>query len=501
MSEIRIWAPRVREMQLELVDSGERVAMSRSADGVFTTPTRSERYMLRADGNSIVDPWAHSVDSVLGPCRRIAHEAFAWTDRGFVAPMLATGIVYELHIGTFTEGGTFDSACERLPDLVELGITHVEIMPVATFSGDRGWGYDGAALFAPHPAYGGPAGLQRFVDRAHALGLAVLLDVVYNHLGPIGNYLEQLGPFFRADRQTPWGAAVNLDGAHCEEVRRYFIDNALHWLRDYHFDGLRLDAIHALEDQSAIPFLEQLGEEVRALGIATSRTRVLIAESDLNDPRVIRSVEAYGYGMDAQWSDDFHHALHVLLTHETTGYYADFAHEPLHALARSLQKGWVYAGQRSHHRSRPHGRPLGDLPLSKILGYAQNHDQVGNRARGERLSQLVSTDELKLAMTLVLTAPFVPMLFAGEEWGASTPFQFFTDHRDEAVAEATGRPRCRRVVGDRNAAQRHRRIARIGQCHRFDLARGRIVYGVKDHQRRTDRKRRRHQPAVFEDFD
>ena len=435
---LRVWAPRADRVEVELLDEGRHVRMLATDRGVFRLPLDQVRgrYQLRLDGEAVPDPWAPDVEGVLGPCRR-DDAAFAWTDARFRAVPLADAIVYELHVGTFTEGGTFDAAIARLPYLAELGVTHLELMPVATFSGERGWGYDGAALFAPHRAYGGPAGLRRLVDAAHHHGLAVLLDVVYNHLGPIGNFLDRLGPFFRADRPTPWGPAVNLDGAGSDEVRRFFIDNALHWLRRYHLDGLRLDAVHALSDASALPFLEELATAVARLGEALGRSLVLVAESDLNDPRLVRAPAHGGFGLDAQWSDDFHHALHVALTGERVGYYADFAEAPITMLGRALTRGWVYGGDRSAYRGHRHGRPLGDLPRTRLLGYAQNHDQIGNRARGERLSQLVGPARLRAAATLVLTAPYVPLLFMGEEWGASTPFLYFTDHRDPAVAAAT----------------------------------------------------------------
>jgi maltooligosyltrehalose trehalohydrolase len=436
---MRIWAPRAHSIELDLLDEGRRHPLSRSPNGVFTDSGRpiAGAYMLSVDGEPMVDPWAAEVDDLLGPCRQVDHATHPWTDAAFAPTPLERSVIYELHIGTFTEAGTFDGAVARLSYLRDLGITHVEIMPVATFSGGRGWGYDGAVLSAPHPAYGGSAGLKRFVDRAHSLGLSVLLDVVYNHLGPIGNCLERLGPFFDERRTTPWGAVVNMDGTDSDEVRRFFIDNALSWLRDYHIDGLRLDAIHAIEDRSATHFLEQLSVAVQVLGQTLGKQLVLIAESDLNDPRTVRTVAAHGHGMDAQWSDDFHHAMHVALTQEASGYYVDFSEQPLRRLAEALTRGFVYQGQYSQFRRRQHGRPLGDVPLSRLIGYAQNHDQVGNRARGERLSQLVRSERLALPMTLLLTGPFIPLLFMGEEWGASTPFLFFTDHQDPEVGRAT----------------------------------------------------------------
>jgi maltooligosyltrehalose trehalohydrolase len=377
-------------------------------------------------------PW--QPNGVHALSRLVDHAAFRWTDTGFNAPPLSEAVLYELHIGTFTPAGTFESAIGKLDHLVALGVTHVQIMPVVQFSGEHGWGYDGVDLFAPHSAYGGPAGLKRLVDACHARGLAVLLDVVYNHLGPTGNYLGKYAPYFSDHYHTPWGPAVNFDGPHSGEVRRFFCDNALMWLRDYHFDGLRLDAVHAIFDMSARPFLEQLGDEVQQLGQQTKRRLVVIAESDLNDPRLIRPRERGGFALDAQWSDDFHHALHTVLTHERNGYYEDFG--TLADLAKALRQAYVYDGRYSVHRNRLHGRPPSELDGHHFLSYAQTHDQVGNRARGERLCHLVSPGLQKIAAALVFTSPFVPMLFQGEEWAASSPFQFFTDHPEPDLAKA-----------------------------------------------------------------
>ena len=302
-------------------------------------------------------------------------------------------------------------------------------MPVAEFPGRRGWGYDGVDLYAPHHEYGGPFGLAALVDACHARGLAVILDVVYNHLGPAGNYLSRFGPYFTDRYATPWGEAVNLDGPGSDEVRRFFIDNALMWVRDYHVDGLRLDAVHAIFDTSAVHFLEQVASEVHELGARLGRAVLVIAESDLNDPRLIRPVAAGGYGLDAAWSDDFHHSLHALLTGESAGYYGDFGR--LDDLAITLTRGYRYAGDYSPFRGRRHGRPNPQLDGKRLLGYLQNHDQVGNRARGERSAALMSPGRLMIGAAVVLTAPFVPLLFAGEEWAASTPFQYFTEHEAE----------------------------------------------------------------------
>ena len=448
MTALTVWAPNAQAVEVELVDSGTRLSMVPGSDGVFCLDAALIRgpYQLRLDGGEpLPDPRAQDVESVHGPCHRVDHAAFKWTDADHRPSPLQGAILYELHVGTFTVEGTFDGAAARLPALKKLGITHVELMPVATFAGSRGWGYDGAALFAPHRSYGGVDGLKRFVDAAHALGLNVLLDVVYNHLGPIGNYLGRFGPYFRQDAQTPWGgASVNLDGPGSAQVRRFILDNALQWLRDYHFDGLRLDAIHALADTAGVHLLAQLKAEAGAA--------LIIAESDLNDPVVVRDRAQGGHGLDAAWSDDLHHALHVALTGDRSGYYADYAGS-LFELGRALEQGFVYQGQTSKFRKRPHGKPLGDVPLQRLLGYAQTHDQVGNDALGRRLHHLAGLSRAKAALALVLMAPFTPMLFMGEEWGASSPFLYFTDHPDAQVARATTEGRTRELVAKGYRAQ------------------------------------------------
>ncbi len=370
--------------------------------------------------------------------RVVDHSAFPWSDAGWQAPPLSSAIFYELHIGTFTPEGTFDAAIGKLDHLVALGVTHVEIMPVNEFPGDRGWGYDGVDLFAPHQAYGGPAGLKRFVQACHARKLAVVLDVVYNHLGPVGNYLGRFGPYFTTRYSTPWGPALNFDDRGSDEVRRFFCDNALMWLRDYHFDGLRLDAVHAILDTSAEPFLEQLKVEVAALEAQLGRRLVLIAESDLNDPRLLWPRERGGFNLDAQWSDDFHHAVHSALTGETTGYYSDFG--SLAQLSKAIQQAFVYDGQFSRFRGRRHGRSPAGLGGDRFVVCLQNHDQIGNRACGERIQQVIGGSRheealrlglLKIGTVILLTAPFPPLLFQGQEWAASTPFLYFTDHDQE----------------------------------------------------------------------
>ena len=442
VTELTVWAPEARRVDVTVRE--RTVPMARSERGwwrVETSIGHADDYTFSLDGGpGRPDPrsgWQPK--GVHGPSRYVEHGEFVWTDATWRTPPLVGAVVYELHVGTFTPEGTFEAAIERLDYLVSLGITAVELLPVNEFSGDRGWGYDGVDLYAPHHAYGGPEGLKRLVDACHAKELAVILDVVYNHLGPSGNYLAEFGPYFTDRYRTPWGDAVNFDDAQSTEVRGFFIDNALMWLRDYHFDGLRVDAVHAMFDRSAVHFLEELTTRVRAYEIEARRSFWVIAESDLNDPRLVRSTEAGGFGMDAQWSDDFHHALHALLTGERNGYYSDFG--TVEQLATSLKGAYVYAGGYSGFRGRNHGRPTTGLPGGRFLGYLQNHDQVGNRAAGDRTSRLAGEGLLAVGAALVLTSPFVPMLFMGEEWGASTPWLYFTDHADAELGAAVGEGR------------------------------------------------------------
>ena len=442
----RVWAPAAHQVQLDL--GGERVAMMRADGGWWivdaprATAGSDYAFVLDRAEPPLPDPRSSSQPyGVHGRSRIVDHSAFNWTDANWSAPALDSAIVYETHVGTFTDAGTFDAAIDRLGHLKNLGVTHVELMPVIEFSGDRGWGYDGVDIFAPHHAYGGPEGLKRLVDACHAHGLAVLLDVVYNHFGPSGNYLPRFGPYLTHRYTTPWGDAINFDERGSDEVRRLFCDNALMWLRDYHFDGLRIDAVHAIVDTSALHFLEQLAIEVALLEQERGRRLVLIAESDLNDPKLVRARELGGYGLSAQWSDDFHHALHTVMTAERAGYYADFG--SIADLAKALQQAWVYDGRYSNYRGRRHGRSPVGLSGHRFLGYAQTHDQIGNRAKGDRSSHLMSTGRLKIAAALILTSPFVPMLFQGEEWGASTPFLYFTGHEEPELACAVSEGRKR----------------------------------------------------------
>ncbi len=379
-------------------------------------------------------------NGVSGLSRVYDHNTFQWTDTAFHPPPLPAAVIYELHIGTFTPRGTLDAAIEKLDHLVELGVTHVELMPVASFEGEYGWGYDGVALFAVHEPYGGPDALKRFVNEAHTRGLAVLLDVVYNHFGPVGNYASKFGPYLTKSHRTLWGGAVNLEEARAHQVRRFFCDNAIMWMRDFHIDGLRLDAVHAFIDRSAVHFLEQLADETAALANVLERRLVLIAESNLNDPRIVTRCESGGLGIDAEWNDDFHHALFAVLDPgPRMGYYIDFG--SLRQLAKSLEKTFVYDGIYSRYRRRSHGRSAAHLSQHRFLGYIQNHDQVGNRAIGDRIAQIAGLDRAKIAAAFVLLGPFVPMLFQGEEWAASSPFQYFADHKDPDMARSVSEGR------------------------------------------------------------
>ncbi|MEW1822260.1 malto-oligosyltrehalose trehalohydrolase [Arthrobacter sp. NPDC080031] len=367
--------------------------------------------------------------------------SYAWNDSDWAGRGLGGAVIYELHLGTFTPEGTLDAAVEKLYYLVELGIDFVELLPVNAFNGPHNWGYDGVLWFAVHEAYGGPEAYQRFVDAAHAAGLGVIQDVVYNHLGPSGNYLPKFGPYLKSGEGNTWGDSVNLDGPGSDDVRQYILDNAAMWLSDFHVDGLRLDAVHALRDERAVHILEDLASLADGIEAETGIPKTLIAESDLNNPRLIYRRDTNGYGLEGQWSDDFHHAVHVNLTGETAGYYADF--DSLGALAKVLEHGFFHDGSYSSFRGRHHGRPIrpGLVHPAALVVCNQNHDQIGNRAAGDRLSSSLSYGRLALAAVLTMTSPFTPMLFMGEEFGASTPWQFFTSHPEEWLAEATAKGR------------------------------------------------------------
>ena len=442
----RIWAPRARRVEVSL--HGRALDVPSRGDGWFTLRTPSDHgdeYTLRLDdGPPRPDPAArwlprgvHEAARVLDPGR------FPWTDDGWSAPPLSAAAVYELHVGTFTDEGTFAAAAARLPALADLGVTHVEVMPVNAFNGDRGWGYDGVAWYAVHEPYGGPSqapvAFARFVDAAHATGLAVVLDVVYNHMGPSGNYLPEFGPYLTDRHTTPWGEAVNLDGPDSDPVRAFIIDSALSWLSDYHVDGLRLDAVHGLVDSSAVHILTQLSAAVEDLQSTTGRAHQLIAESDRADPATIRPREAGGQGLHAQWSDDLHHAIHTAVTAEREGYYIDYAGLP--DVARAYERGFLFDGRYSRYRRRTVGAPLGDLSGHRLVTCVQNHDQVGNRARGDRLTTLADGALVRVAIVLLCASPTTPMLFMGEEYGETRPFRYFTGHPEPELAEAVRRGR------------------------------------------------------------
>ncbi|MGW1974051.1 malto-oligosyltrehalose trehalohydrolase [Streptomyces sp. NPDC001889] len=438
-----VWAPAAGE-RVELWLEGTAHPMAPVAGrpgwwGAEVPAADGARYGFALDGGPVLpDPRARRLpDGPGGPGAVVLPDSFVWR-HDWPGRTLRGAVLYELHIGTYTPEGTLDAAAGCLGDLVDLGVSHIELMPVCPFPGVHGWGYDGVAPWAVHEPYGGPAALRRFVDTAHGHGLGVVLDVVHNHLGPSGNHLPAFGPYLTGTHRTPWGAAVNLDAPGSDEVRAYLLDSALAWLRDYRLDGLRLDAVHALADTRALTFLEELAAAVDALSGELGRPLFLIAESDRCDPRTTAPREAGGTGLHAQWNDDFHHALHTALTGESQGYYEDFARAPLAALAKTLTRGFFHDGTYSSFRGRSHGRRVDvtTTPAHRFLGYAQTHDQIGNRALGDRLSGSLSPGLLACAAALVLTGPFTPMLFMGEEWGAGTPWQYFTDHTDPGLAAA-----------------------------------------------------------------
>jgi maltooligosyltrehalose trehalohydrolase len=441
----RVWAPVAQSVEVHLLTSRARlVPLTRRTRGYHEAviegvePGTLYRYRLdaaleRPDPASRFQP-----EDVHGPSQ-VVDSHFDWDDDAWCGIPLREYILYELHVGTFTPEGTFEAIIPHLPDLKALGITALELMPIAQFPGQRNWGYDGVYPFAVQHSYGGPNGLKRLVQACHRHGLAVVLDVVYNHLGPDGNYLADYGPYFTERYKTPWGGALNFDGPYSDEVRRFFIDNALFWVTEFHIDALRLDAVHAILDYSAQPFLQELGLALHARAEHLNRRIYVIAESALNDTRIIRPRELGGYGLNAQWNDDFHHALRVLLTGDRGGYYQDFGE--LEHLAKAFREGFVYAGDYSAYRRRRHGNSSRNIPAQQFVVFAQNHDQVGNRMFGERLSQLVSMETLKVAASAVLLSPFIPLLFMGEEYGEVAPFQFFVSHLDPQLVEAIRRGR------------------------------------------------------------
>ncbi len=451
MSTPALWSPYASSV--ELVTATGRTPMTRSEDAWWTSEAElghGDRYAFSIDGGDPrPDPRGAALpDGPHGWSAWFDADAFEWTDGSWTGRDLAGSVIYETHVGTFTPEGTLDSAIEKLPHLVDLGVDVVELLPVGSFPGQHNWGYDGVAPYSVHEPYGGPAALQRFVDAAHGHGLAVWLDVVYNHLGPDGNYLGEIGPYFTDRHATPWGQGLNLDGPDSDEIRRWVLDNVQRWLRDFHIDGLRLDAVHELHDESALHVLEEMAREVDELAAATGRSLWLVAESDRNDPRTVTprgdGLAVGGQGLDGQWADDIHHALHVALTGEMQGYYGDFAGPE--ALTKVLGTPFFHDGTYSSFRGRRHGRPVdpATVPGWRFVASLQTHDQVGNRALGDRLSgaQLeLDPGVLACGAAMLLTSPYTPMLFMGEEWGARTPWQFFTDHTNPEIARLTAEGR------------------------------------------------------------
>jgi maltooligosyltrehalose trehalohydrolase len=439
--EFIIWAPFAENISLHLRSQDEKIVSLKKDDkGYWKTKLEDvapgtlytyqiNNKLFRPDPASYYQP-----GDVHGPSGIIDHGSFKWQDAGWNGMALSEMVMYELHIGTFTHEGTFEAVIPRLDELKGFGINAIEIMPVSQFPGERNWGYDGVYPFAVQNSYGGPDGLKRLVDECHRKGIAVILDVVYNHLGPEGNYLRDYGPYFTDRYKTPWGEAVNFDGPHSNEIRSFFIENALYWFEYYHMDALRIDAVHGIFDMSAKHFLMELAETVDNRSRVTGKKHWLIAESDLNNIRLVQPRDKGGYGLDGHWCDDFHHCLHALLTNENDGYYADFG--KTEQMAKSLAEGFVYSGQYSHFRKRNHGNSSKDVPPHHFVVFSQNHDQTGNRMNGERLSSIVSFESQKLAAGLVMLSPYIPLLFMGEEYGETAPFLYFVSHSDKDLNDA-----------------------------------------------------------------
>jgi maltooligosyltrehalose trehalohydrolase len=431
--KVLITSPHERAIPMEQLEHGYHAAVAEGVNAGATYFFDLGMGKKRPDPASRLQP-----QGVHGPSQ-VVESGFEWSDKGWRGIPLSDYIIYEMHTGTFTPEGTFDAAIVHLAELSELGMTAIELMPVAQFPGGRNWGYDGVYPFAVQDSYGGPEALKRFVNACHAHGIAAILDVVYNHLGPEGNYLWDFAPYFTDRYKTPWGPAMNFDGRQSDEVRRFLVENALYWVTEFHFDALRLDAVHAIVDPSALPFLEEMSAAVHARAAELQRKIYVIPESDRNDSRLVKSRDAGGYGMDAQWSDDFHHSLHTLLTGETFGYYRDFGN--LTHLAKAFREGYVYSGDYSEYRQRRHGNSAIELMPEQIVVFAQNHDQIGNRMHGDRLSTLVDFRSLKLAAATVLLSPFVPLIFMGEEYGETAPFPYFISHGDAGLVDATRKGR------------------------------------------------------------
>jgi len=443
MREFAVWAPNPTTVRLDV--DGAVYAMTRGDDGwwratVDAAPDARYGFLLDADPTVLPDPRSPRQPDGVHERSQLWEPTAVWSDGDWAGRSVQGAVIYELHIGTFTPAGTFDAAIDKLDHLVDLGVDFVEVMPVNSFSGTHGWGYDGVLWYSVHEPYGGPDGLVRFVDACHARGLGVLIDAVFNHLGPSGNYLPRFGPYL-SSASNPWGEGINIADACSDEVRRYILDCAVRWMRDFHADGLRLDAVHALVDTTAIHILEELSAETDQLSQQLGRPLSLIAESDLNDPRLITPREDGGYGLTAQWDDDIHHAIHAAVSGERQGYYADFG--SLATLAQTLRHGFFHAATYSSFRGRRHGRPLdtANIPATRLLAYTCTHDQVGNRALGDRPSQNLTFGQLAIKAALVLGSPYTAMLFMGEEWASSRPFQFFSSHPEPELARATAEGR------------------------------------------------------------
>jgi maltooligosyltrehalose trehalohydrolase len=443
--QFRVWAPLLQKVELDILSPRERnISLDKDEWGyhyvIAEDVNPGDKYLYRLDGQKErPDPASRfQPEGVHGPSQ-VVDSRFGWEDDHWSGLPLHDYLMYELHVGAFTAKGTFEAIITHVDELKDLGITAVELMPVAQFPGNRNWGYDGVYPFAVQNSYGGPEGLKRLVNACHGKDLAVVLDVVYNHLGPEGNYLEDFGPYFTDRYKTLWGSSINFDGPHSDGVRRFFIENALYWVREFHVDALRIDAVHGILDFSAHPFLEELSSAVHDEAERLNRWVHLIAESALNDTRLIQSRELGGHGIDAQWNDDFHHSLHTLLTGERTGYYQDFGR--LTDLAKAFREGFVYSGQYSSYHRRQHGNSSRDISAHRFVVFSQNHDQVGNRMQGERLSHLVCLERMKLAAGVVLLSPFIPLIFMGEEYGETAPFLYFASHSDPIIIEAVRRGR------------------------------------------------------------
>jgi maltooligosyltrehalose trehalohydrolase len=435
-----VWAPNAAKVAIRIVSrKREAIALERRENGYFQGSVRNvgegDRYVyLLGDEIELPDPASRfQPDGVHGPSQIVNPDTFAWEDVFWKGLPLSDFIIYELHTGTFTREGRFESCIALLDYLKELGVTAIEIMPIGQFPGTRNWGYDGVYPFAPQNSYGGPVGLKKLVNACHLNGLAVVLDVVYNHFGPEGNYLRYYGSYFTDRYATPWGNAINFDGPHSDEVRRFFTDNALYWITEYHVDALRLDASDWILDFSPRHFLEEIAEVVRGQAAELGRKVFTMVESDRDDVRFLNPTEVGGYGLDVHWNDSFHHALHTVITGERHAYYQDFG--TLEQLAKSMREGFVYSGEYSKYRKRSHGTSSKDIAPERLLVFAQNHDQVGNRPAADRLSLTLSLETLKLVAAVVLLSPYLPLLFMGEEYGEKAPFHFFTSHEDRVVID------------------------------------------------------------------